>query len=285
MLIDSGPKISQNHLVEYMKNEVLASNNKLTIDYLLLTHPDGDHSGAMCAMFGQFDVIRFFRPNIACESENINNFAMQSKLDEYNEVVKSASNEKGLQVDMINQNYEIFEGGVYIQIFAPLKEYSTTNEMSPVVKVSYLRKSFLFVGDLQIKGEADMIEKYGNVLDADVLKVGHHGSGNSTSLDFVEVVSPDYAVICVGSNTYGHPNFEVVERLQESGSTIYTTEESSVRFVCSEDMFGVLNLNIIHSYEFVEWWIIALIVEIGLVALGVKIVIKIIKNNKSKQIK
>ena len=108
MLIDSGPKISQNHLVEYMKNEVLASNNKLTIDYLLLTHPDGDHSGAMCAMFGQFDVIRFFRPNIACESENINNFAMQSNLDEYNEVVKSASNEKGLQVDIINQNYEFF---------------------------------------------------------------------------------------------------------------------------------------------------------------------------------
>lgn len=280
MLIDSGPKISQNYLIEYIQEKVMVSNNDLVIDYMLLTHSDIDHSGGMCAVFAEFDVLNFFRPNIACETEQIKDFALKSTLDEYNEVITSSKAEKGINVSVINQNYEFNVGDATIQIFAPLKGYDTTNEMSPIVKISYLGKSFLFTGDLQEEGEKDMIKKYGTTLNADVLKVGHHGGANSTSAEFVYAVSPQYAIICVGKNNYGHPSFATIEKLQSSGAIVMTTDENAIRFVCAKDMFGVLPKNKIHSYEFVEWWIIALIFEIILVLILCKIIVEFVKNKK-----
>ena len=281
MLIDSGPKISQNYLIEYIQDNVICSDNDLTIDYVLLTHPDIDHSGGMSAVFAEFDVLNFFRPNIASESESVSDFASKSNLDEYNELIVSSKQEKGLKTNIINQNYEFNIGDALVQIFAPLKVYDTSNEMSPVVKISYLDKSFLFTGDLEKDAEQDMINKYGDILNADVLKVAHHGSANSTSVEFVQAVTPTYAIICVGGNSYGHPSFATIENLENAGAKVLTTEENSIRLVCAKDMFGVLNQDVTHSYEFVDWWIIALVFEVVFIAILIKVIIKVVKNKKN----
>ena len=281
MLIDAGPKDSQNHLVDYIKDEVLKSNNELTIDYLILTHPDSDHSGGICAVFAEFEVKNFFRPNIASESENWQDFPMESVLLEYDEVIKASKEENGLNTKVINQKYELELDKVLVQIFPPVKTYSTTNEMSPIVKVSYLGKSFLFTGDIQGDSEKDMLDKYQDQLDADVLKVAHHGSNNSTSEQFVTAVSPKYAVICFGANTYGHPHLNTITRLQDAGAKVLTTERNAVVFVCGAEMFGVLK-NKVHSFEFVDWWIIALCIEVILGYNLSKAVYIAIKNNKEE---
>ena len=279
VLIDSGPKESQNKLVKYLKENVLKSNNNLIIDYAILTHPDTDHSGGMSAVFGEFAVKNFFRPNIASNSENWQDFAMSSTLLEYDEVIKSSNSEQGISIKIINQEYALNLGKVTLQIFPPVDTYSSTNEMSPIVKVDYLNKSFLFTGDIQGDSEQDMINKYQDELSADVLKVAHHGSKDSTSEQFVSVVNPKYAVICVGSNSYGHPHINTITRLQDAGATVMSTERGDIVFVCGNEMFGVLK-NKTHSFEFVEWWVIALFVELILgYGLGRAIYLAV-KNNK-----
>ena len=279
MVIDSGPKDCQNMLVEYIKSNVMSSNNDLAIDYAILTHSDIDHSGGMCAIFSEFDVKTFFRPNIASKSENSNNFAIETELVEYNELINLAQQEKDVEIYTIDEEYRLRVGDVLVEIFPPIKKYNTTNEMSCIIKITYLNKSFLFTGDIQGNSEDDMLDYYGEMLDADVLKVAHHGSNTSTSVKFAETVSPDYAVICVGPNTYGHPHLGVISTLEDVGATVLTTQDNSVRFVCGPDLFGVLNENVTHSYEFVDWWVIALVIDIILAIYLINVIINT-KNQK-----
>ncbi len=281
VLIDAGPKESQNKLVKYIKDNVLKSNNYLTIDYLVLTHPDTDHSGGISAVFGEFSVKNFYRPNVASNSENGQEFAMRSTLLEYDEAIKISKQETGITTQVINQYYELQLGRVMVQIFPPVDTYSTTNEMSPIVKVTYLNRSFLFTGDIQGDSESDMINQYGNQLNADVLKVAHHGSKDSTSAEFVSAVSPKYAIICVGNNNYGHPHLNTITRLQDANVKILTTERESVVFVCGEEMFGVLK-NKIHSFEFVDWWVIGLFIELILGYHMCRTIFVLIKDKKEE---
>ena len=79
------------------------------------------------------------------------------------------------------------------------------------------------MGDAGIEVEEDLIKKY-NLQDIDVLKVGHHGSKTSSSIEFINEINPKYSIISVGKNNrYGHPNKEVLENL--NNSKIYRTDE------------------------------------------------------------
>jgi competence protein ComEC len=228
MIIDAGPKDCQNKLEEYLKNNILQSNKDLVLDYVILTHPDSDHTGALSMMFSKFDVKNFYRPNIASKSESLEDFVATTSLVEYDEVIKLAKEEKDLKINLIDSVYDFCVGEVRVQIFPPVDVYATTNEMSCVIKVTYMNKSFLFTGDIQGDAENDMLERYGEYFDVDVLKVAHHGSYNSTSSEFVEKVTPKYGVICVGENFYGHPHLATIATLENFGVDILTTKEKSV---------------------------------------------------------
>ena len=65
-----------------------------------------------------------------------------------------------------------------------------------------------------------------NELDVDVLKVAHHGSKYSTSEEFVKFIDPEYAIISVGRNYYGHPTKEVIDILNDNNVIIYRTDEN-----------------------------------------------------------
>ena len=119
--------------------------------------------------------------------------------------------------------------------------YDDLNNYSIVLKVRYNGKSFLFTGDAEIDSEEEILAK-GFDLKADVLKVGHHGSTSSTSDEFLEAVSPEYAVICVGvDNTYGHPHQETLDKLNAAGIKIYRTDLSggTIKFVVDGDQLLV----------------------------------------------
>ncbi len=112
----------------------------------------------------------------------------------------------------------------------PVKAYgSDTNDWSAVLRVSYGENSFLFTGDAPIRAEKDMI-KSGIELQADVLKVGHHGSKTATSQAFLNAVKPKYAIISVGKdNRYGLPNDEVLNRLiQYHIQTLRTDQKGTI---------------------------------------------------------
>ena len=81
----------------------------------------------------------------------------------------------------------------------------------------------MFMGDASTTTENKILNKY-NLLDIDVLKVGHHGSRTSSSEEFIDEINPKYSIISVGKNNrYGHPNKEVLETLNDS--KIYRTDE------------------------------------------------------------
>ena len=77
--------------------------------------------------------------------------------------------------------------------------------------------------DASVTTEKEIMNKY-NLLDIDVLKVGHHGSKTSSSKEFIDEINPKYSIISVGKNNkYGHPNKEVLDNLNES--KIYRTDQ------------------------------------------------------------
>ena len=86
------------------------------------------------------------------------------------------------------------------------KDYRNENDNSSVIYTELDGYKFMFMGDAGVEKEKDILEKY-NLSNIDVLKVGHHGSGTSSSKEFIKEIKPKYGVISVGKNNrYGHPN-------------------------------------------------------------------------------
>jgi len=103
------------------------------------------------------------------------------------------------------------------------KDYGDENDNSSVIYTELNNYKFLFMGDVGVEVEEDLIEKY-NLKDIDVLKVGHHGSKTSSSKEFIDEVEPKYSIISVGKNNrYGHPNDSVLNSL--ANSKIYRTDQ------------------------------------------------------------
>lgn len=103
-----------------------------------------------------------------------------------------------------------------LQILHPLQVGSATNDDSLVLFGHFGKLRFLFMGDLPQNGEKLIMKQYPN-LQADVLKLGHHGSKTSSNLAFLKQVQPHYGIISAGRrNRYHHPNLETMQRLQQS---------------------------------------------------------------------
>ena len=97
-----------------------------------------------------------------------------------------------------------------------------------MLMIYYGNYKILVTGDLDSEGEREMIRYYGESgrLQADVLKVGHHGSKTSTCEEFLKCVSPRIAVVQVGKNTYGHPAPEILERLEKQGCLVFRNDRN-----------------------------------------------------------
>jgi len=134
-----------------------------------------------------------------------------------------------------------FGKDLVLNFFNPDGEERTANDNSVVARLDFAENSFLFTGDIGFKTENDLILD-GHNLDVDWLKVAHHGSKNSSGVDFLEKVIPEKAIISVGKNSYGHPAEDVLDRLRASGAEILTTlEKGTVRINCWEERECIIN--------------------------------------------
>lgn len=187
------------------------------IDYLVVTHPDSDHYG------GCIDVLKRF------EVKNIVYTGLQKtdKSWQYFQDMINQENAKYIEI-AVQDIWQI--DGANLNFLYPDKKLDNnikdTNNSSLVFKLSYGENDILFVGDAEEELENYLISKYGNILDSEVLKVGHHGSGSSSGQNFIDAVSPDYSIISVGKwNSYGHPSRRTLKRLERSESQVYRTDE------------------------------------------------------------
>ena len=150
--------------------------------------------------------------------------------EQYDEFCKIAS-EKQISVVVVKSGDIInIEKDLKIRILFPERKFiaeNMINNNSLVAKLEYKDLKVLFTGDIEEEAEKRLVEMYcSNELEANILKVPHHGSKSSSTLKFLENVKPSIALIGVGKNNkFKHPSEEVVERLQLLGIQIYRTDE------------------------------------------------------------
>lgn len=187
-----------------------------SIDVVVATHADQDHIGGLVKVLERFQVNLFVRTNAVSESAV------------FTELLDLLA-EKNIPVEIVTEAEIISLGnGVNFDILFPVSDTAgwETNESSIVGKLRYGTNSFLLTGDSPQIVEKYLVGKYGNNLQSDVLKAGHHGSKTSSSELFVGTVSPAYSIISAGANNrYGHPAPEVLEILNKFGGQILQTAE------------------------------------------------------------
>lgn len=226
ILIDAGLE-SVNKITEsYLKN---CGVKKL--DLVVATHQDKDHIGDMAGIVNDFDIDTFWMPNIPDK--------LKPDSSCYENLLTALSNKK-LVSTQPESGKSFTYGDITLTVIAPVKnDYSDINNYSIVLKLQYGEKSFLFMGDAMKESENDILTS-GADIKADVLKVGHHGSSSGTTNDFLQAVSPSYAVISVGENDNDLPKKSVIKKLENSGAAVYRTDtQGTIVFSCTKDNITV----------------------------------------------
>lgn len=220
MLVDGGP----NGSVLRELGKVMPFYDR-SIDVVLATHADQDHIG------GLVEVLKRFKVDLFIETNTTSTSAVYRELED---LIK----EKNIKKEIITSPEILTLGsGTEFNILYPMQDTAgwDTNDSSIVGKLIYGNNSFLLTGDSPQKIEKYLVGKYGASLKSDVLKVGHHGSKNSSSEIFIGTVSPTYSIISAGlDNRYGHPHQEVIDILNnfkiniletfEAGDIIFSTD-------------------------------------------------------------
>ncbi len=217
VMIDTGGKITYevedwkkgNKSYNLSDNTIkfLKSKGITTIDYLITTHGDYDHIGNAKYIVENFKVEKVI---FNCGEFNELETDLIKVLDE--KKIPYYSCIKELNID----NNKLY--------FLQTKEYDNENDNSNVIYTELSGYNFMFMGDASSTTEKEIIDKY-NLPDIDILKVGHHGSRTSSSIEFINEINPEYSIISVGKNNrYGHPNKEVLDALEES--KIYRTDQN-----------------------------------------------------------
>lgn len=224
MLIDAGEREQGQHVTNYV-SEFLKQERLEKLDYLVLTHPDSDHIGGAIEVLSNLEVGTVFRPKVYTEQEALlmdeTNISVSTTAT-YSQLIELIQ-EKGCTV-IFNDNTLTYNfGGCQVEFLSPSENYySESNQYSAVIMMTYQSKKFLFMGDADAEIEQTLINNYGDYLQADVLKVSHHGSASSSTYEFLEIVKPKYSLLYVDTSK-DLPSSEVLNRLHEVGSVILQT--------------------------------------------------------------
>ena len=217
MLIDAGQESDGKYIVEFLEEK-----NIKKLDYFIITHGDIDHSGGAKDIINSIDIENIFMPQGIIESE-----------EEYQEI-KELAEKQEIQMPKVEVDQEFSLDVASFKIISVKNNIDCEpNDSSIVIMLNYLNTNYLFMGnattDIEDEIECDTV---------DVLKVGHHGSGSSTSTEFLEKVQPKYAIISAGNHKgYNHPSEEVLERLRNFGirdENIYITKNQGTIWVTSD---------------------------------------------------
>ncbi len=208
ILIDAGP-LSSGYLVMHY----LTKLNIKKIDYMIVTHMHQDHAGGLFHFLPQLQVGTIFDNNADLSGNDI--------YEEYLMIVRNLEIPRktlkyGSRLELTN---------LILDVVSPIGKLSgNMNEDSIVMQLRYGDVNFLLAADLTKKGEKKLINK-GVGLQSQVLKIGHHGACDATSVEFLDAVRPDIAVITVSEeNRFGYPCKETLKLLKEKNIRMIRTD-------------------------------------------------------------
>lgn len=232
MLIDAGNNNKGTAVQNYLQKQGVKK-----LDYVIGTHPDADHIGGLDVVIYKFDCGKVLLPDFGKDTKT------------YYEVTDTlkAKNYKAVH-PKVGERYQL--GDASFTITAPnSSKYDSANDYSIAVRLEHGRNHFLFVGDAEEESEEEMLRN-GQKLDADVYKVSHHGSRTGTNEEFLDAVSPEYAVISCGEeNSYGHPHAEVMNLLRRDGVKVFRTDEQGTVVAVSDGKKITWNMSPAESWK------------------------------------
>ncbi len=190
--------------------EYLLSCGRYSVDLLLFTHLHADHMNGLEALYQYVDIHEIVVP------------AYGDNNPDYLKKIEKSAREHGTLITYLQTDSYADIGEIHIEMYSP-EEGENENEACVIALVSIEDYSMLVTGDSPSDREEQFIDAL-HLKDFDLLIVGHHGSRNSSSADFLESVDADIAVISTGVNRYGHPTQETLNRLEDSNYRIYRTD-------------------------------------------------------------
>lgn len=227
ILIDGGSS-SRASIGEYVITPAAKYYGSGCLDYVFVSHMDQDHVNGILELIGLMEagglpIGCLVLPEFADTDE------------EFRELIHRAE-EAGIRVTTMNGGEALVLDSISVTCMYPVVSREGTtfagaggskNNNSMVLSLSYGAFDMLFTGDLEAEGEKFLLQEGILSQSYDVLKVGHHGSAGSTTMDFLEVVEPEFALISCGEhNSYGHPHADTLERLGAAGSRIFCTVDT-----------------------------------------------------------
>lgn len=221
-LIDGGSSNKKNtavcQILPYLKNQGIA-----TLDGIFVSHTDQDH------VSGIEELLELCAQNLA--TVRVKNLILpdwNTTGEEY-EKLKMLAEQTGILVQTAREGNLLKTKEAQIEILAPENgaDGSDTNEDGMVMEVHFGKFRGLFTGDIGAETEKKLLD---SMEDVDFLKVAHHGSKYSTCQGFLDVVSPEIAVVsCSAKNTYGHPSADTIKRLEDCGAQVeYTMKNGAI---------------------------------------------------------
>jgi competence protein ComEC len=187
------------------------------IDVVLLTHPDLDHITGLIDVVKNYRVGRVVMPPVSRTTAEYTAFT--HIIERRHIPVIYAQAGQVLQ----------FDSGITVKILSSGEDAQVTgglplNDSSIVAMMTYHEIDTLFTGDISSAVEYELTHS-GESINAEILKVPHHGSRFSSSQDFVRAVRPSAAIISSGKgNRYGHPHAEVLERFAREQTEVFRTD-------------------------------------------------------------
>lgn len=219
MLVDAGKNEDGEKVVSYLQQQGIER-----LDYVIGTHPHEDHIGGLDNVIQSFDIGEVILPEKTHTSRT------------YMDVLQ-AIQDKGLSITLASAGQEYSLGNASFTILSPKEGVDYGDELnnwSIGIRVVHGQNCFVMTGDAERDAEEDILAS-GLELKADVWKAGHHGSETSNSDALLQAVNPQYAVISCGrDNSYGHPDFSVLQKFSEKGIQVYRTDEQGTIIASSD---------------------------------------------------
>lgn len=214
ILIDAGVWSPNSNSGRQILLPYFKENNITKLDAVFLSHPHADHIG------GILDLINGIKIDTIYNS----GYEYDSKL--YQDYIHLAIEKKILLKSLkAGQEVKIDESILILSLGPEGQKFNNDpNQHSLVLNLIYKENEFLFTGDAGEDQERRLFENFGNLLDTDFLKIGHHGSRTSSELFFLNEVTPEIAVVSVANkNRFRHPHQEAIQRLKSTNADIYFT--------------------------------------------------------------
>lgn len=205
MLIDGGNRSDSDKMYAILKESEIQH-----LDIVVGTHVDEDHIGGLAGALNYATADKVFCTTTTYDTDVFSDFAKYAD-----------QNGGGIMTPKVGEVYSL--GSAEVTILG-INAGNTTNDSSVVFKIKYGETTFLFTGDAEAAAEQEILNA-GLDISATVLKVGHHGSADSTTQEFLDEIMPSYAVISVGSeNMYLHPAKETLDKLKNADAKVYRTD-------------------------------------------------------------